>query len=230
MCTAPDHPRFICFRKKSQKSRRQKFSRQSGFLLLDLVIAMGVLIFITVSMYQIIYAGIEATKEIEGRKVRYQELQGLAETLRKAFRTIPNDARIQTSVNDSASGAALFEIRITEAPTTLAIGHQEVFYGTKVLAQRPQLGGLFNLSFFTEETLEGNPNPILTPELPLVTDIQRVEWLFYDDSTGNWERSWESTATRPRLIRMAILQYGEAAPFEAIFHLPSLSNTQGGAP
>lgn len=201
--------------------------RERGFLLIEVVLAMAVLVLVTVGLYQVMQATIMAGEEVRAAKKRSQEINGLVELVRRTVGGIPGEAAVTSSARESGAGGFAPALTFTDAPLALTFGAANAHYGPKSIVLVPQIGGLQSVAVEYEEdpdsrraTRVGAP-----PTLVLMRDVRGIEWTFYDMRSRSWVEKWEQTTERPRLIRLRMSLPGYDEPYVATFHVP-----QGGPP
>ncbi len=196
--------------------------KRGGFLLIELVLALAVLVLVSLGVYKIIQATLESASEIRRNHRTTQEIQGMIELTRRAMRNLPGNAEITNRT--TADGGRYFpELVLDKAPAAFALGPAALHYGPQVLAIRPQIGGLFQFVLIFEPELSATGEPVDdTPSrsLRLLGDVRSLEWRFFDPRTSRWVEKWEETTARPRLVRMLLGIAGHENPFVATFALP----------
>jgi len=204
----------------------------AGFLLIEVVLGMIILVLVTVGMYRIMSAALETAAEVRETKSRQAEINAFVDLMRRTMRTLPNRATVLSRVN-SGGQQPFVELVIQDAPGVFAFGPASYFYGIKTLGPRPQLGGLLTmtLGFEAEEPEDAffNVPAEVPPPVHLLRDVRRIEWLFFDEAGQRWIEAWEAEGTRPRLIQMNLTIAGDPAPTSAVFWLPPMGEMPSAA-
>lgn len=194
---------------------------RGGFLLIEVVMAMAILVVVTVGLYQVMRASITAAEEIRRSKQRSEQLAGLVELVRRSMDALPKEATITSSVREGAGGMSQ-ALTVADAPVAFAFGRGGAHYGPKSLILVPQVGGLFSLAVEYEPDPEARRQSIEKPQvLVLLGDVRGIEWMFYDERLASWIEKWENPSMRPGLLRMNLSLPGEEAPYTATFRIPA---------
>ncbi len=205
---------------------RAESARGGGFLLIEVVLAMSILVLAVVGVYKIMQAALETTSEVRRAHLRDQEVNGVVNLLRKTLRSLPGDASVTTRASQEA---VTLELVVDKSPSAFALGPQSFHFGSQVLSVRQQVGGLLNLTLLFEPELGALGEPVVTkdplpPPLPLISDLRGVEWRFYDERTARWVEQWNEPSVRPRLIQFTMGVAGRPLPVVAVFEVPPVSS------
>lgn len=195
---------------------------RSGFMLIEVVLAMSILVLVTVGLYQIMQSSISAASEIRDSKVEQQQMNGFVELCRRTIGTLPNEAHIVSAVREQEGQFAPL-LTIDNSPMAFSFGQRSAYYGPKSLVLIPQIGGLHSVAIeygedIDEERIQRTMDP--PPPLVLLEDVRGMEWQFYDERSDSWMEKWEDPETRPRLVRMNLFLPGIEEPVSAVYKVP----------
>jgi hypothetical protein len=98
-------------------------------------------------------------------------------------------------------------------------------FGTVVIASRPQPDGRLALSVLEESgnALESYVDSGIERKsdwVPLVNDVDRLTWRFYDARAGKWSSDWPDTAVKPNLVEINIKLAGRNHLERGVFRWP----------
>ncbi len=206
---------------------RYRDHARSGFLLIEVVLAMSVMILVVIAVYQIMQVSIMAGEEVRQSKKRSQEINGLVELIRRELGGLPNEATVTSSVREGGATGFAQELIFTDDPLAFSFGATSAHYGPKSIILVPQVGGLNSIAVEYNEDPESRNRPPAGSEPPvliLMRDIFKLEWLFYDQRSASWVEKWEQPNLRPKLVRMALTMPGATEEYIATFKVP-----EGGA-
>lgn len=197
-------------------------ARGGGFLLIEVVLAMSILVLVTVGLYQVMRASLTAAEEIRRSKLRAEQVAGLVELMRRSIEFMPNEATLTSEVREGTNGYSQV-LTLAHSPMAFAFGRSSVHYGPKSIIAIPQVGGLSSLAIEYGVDPETRNQPAAgekPPVLVLLVDVRKVEWLFYDERSTSWVEKWEDSSQRPALIRLTLSLPGEEIAYSATFRVP----------
>ena len=191
-----------------------------GFLLLEVLLALAIFSIVVVMIFQIVQTTLRVASDINFLERQQQKVDGICELLRRNIVTMPQTALFQTRKNGNA-----FELIFRDAPfgfSWLGTGAQ---YGTVVIASRPRADGRIDLSVLQEP--EDASKKIVDTQaewkgswLPLLTDIDKISWRFFDSQSGKWSTEWPDTGLKPSLIEITLKLAGRPHLERGVFRWP----------
>ena len=133
----------------AQRLQKAKWASQrvqtSGYLLLEVLLAVAVLSISVVMIFRIIQTTLKATADINFLQTQQRKVDGISQLLRRNFESMPQTCTFQTrSVNGS------LELIFRSAPFSFSWVTSEANFGTVVLARRSQPNGRLALSVLQE--------------------------------------------------------------------------------
>lgn len=179
---------------------RSRFS--SGFTLLEVIMAMGILAMLTGAVYSITMAATEASKATMDEQVSVRRVEAFLKVTRDAFLNLPREGSVQLRFSKSATGAPVPEIIFQEAAGLFGI--PSLGGGSLILAARPRADGSRTMSILRV------PKDLQGPELdrlkagndwiPLLPRVEKVKWSFF--ANGEWKEEWLPENGRPLAARL----------------------------
>ncbi len=131
--------------------RTSKKVDSSGYLLLEVLLALAILSMVVVMIFQIIQTTLKATADINYLQTQQRKVDGICELLRRNFYSMPRTCLFQTRNNNGS-----LELIFRYAPFSFSWVHAEANFGTVVIASRPQPDGRLALSVLQESGSASN--------------------------------------------------------------------------
>jgi type II secretory pathway component PulJ len=191
----------------------------SGYLLLEVLLALAVLSIVVGMVFQIIQTALKVTADIDFLQTQQRKVDGITELLRRNFDSMPQSCVFQTrKINGSV------ELIFRSAPFNFSWVRTGANFGTVVLASRPQSDGRLALSVLQESdnALEsyvdaGNEK---AEWFPLMNDVEELSWSFFDVVSGKWSPEWPNTAAKPKLVQLTFKLVGRKHTERCVFRWP----------
>jgi hypothetical protein len=203
-----------------EKGREANRARRSGYLLLEVLLALAVLSISVVMIFKIIQTTLKVTSDINFLQTQQRKVDGIYELLRRNFDSMPRTCTFQTrTVNGS------LELIFRSAPFNFSWATAGANFGTVVIGSRPQADGRLALS-----VLQEGPNALdsyvdsgrekKADWFPMMNDVERISWRFYDAAGGKWTSDWPDVATKPNLVELSFKLAGRDHTERCVFRWP----------
>ncbi len=121
-------------RNQKIETRKLRTVATSGYLLLEVLLALSILSIVVVMVFQIIQTTLRVTSEINFLQTQQRKVDGICELLRRNFVSMPQTCVFQTR-NQNGSMELLFRY----APFSFSWAKTGAKYGTVVIGSRPQV-------------------------------------------------------------------------------------------
>jgi type II secretory pathway component PulJ len=192
----------------------------SGYLLLEVLLALAILSIVVVMVFQIIQTTLRATSDINFFQTQQRKVDGICELLRRNFVSMPATCLFQTR-NHNGSTELIFRY----APFNFSWMKPGAEFGTIVIASRPQPDGRLALSVLEESgnALESYVDHGIERKsdwVSLISDLDQLTWRFYNSRTGKWSLDWPDTSTKPNLLEINIKLAGRNHMERGVFRWP----------
>jgi prepilin-type N-terminal cleavage/methylation domain-containing protein len=222
------------------KARRAAFSvPSSGFTLLEILIALSVFVLIIGGVFAISRGTLELSNDITQVQEQSNVRQNFIEFLRSSFRRLPAEAEIQMGKAKSGNGTA---ITVFNGGDAFSPGDPIAPDGSIELFSKESPGGDFTVGLRILDGDQTNAARTNTGRalskasgketvLPLVENIVRFDWEFFDATQNNWVKEWKDQQ-RPMFARVE-LALEDGQPSTYVFWIPPIlrnPNNGGGAP
>lgn len=224
---------------------RQHHSRHSGFTLLEVVIAMGILSVLVGMVFGIARTSLTLANTIVKSQAEEMEHQAFFELLHQRFSSLPGNTRFDLQVEDSGAHY-LSELTLQEVPLSFTWGGQELIAKAVQLTTIKRRSGYLDivLSYYEDEILEGSASdpdgPVGDPEpfaeIVLLEDVAYFEWRALDGRSMEWQYDWEIQGRLPLQLELVMAIGAQGEEIREIFWIPPKQNpevvmrqmTQGG--
>jgi type II secretion system protein J len=192
----------------------------SGYLLLEVLLALAILSIVVVMVFQIIQTTLRVTSDINFLQTQQRKVDGICELLRRNFVSMPATCLFQTRNRQGST-----ELVFRYAPFNFSWTKPGAKFGSVVIASRPQPDGRLALSVLEESgnALESYVDSGIERKadwVPLVNDVDRLTWRFYNARTGNWSSDWPDTGVKPNLVEINIKLAGRNHMERGVFRWP----------
>jgi type II secretory pathway component PulJ len=203
-----------------KKRRAREGVHSSGYLLLEVLLALAILSIVVVMIFQIIQTTLKVTSDINFLQTQQRKVDGITELLRRNFDSMPRTCMFQTrNINGS------LELIFRNAPFSFSWVNTGAIFGTVVVASRPQPDGRLALSVLQES---GNAldsyveagNKKKAEWFPLMNDVEHLSWRFFDEGSGKWSPDWPNSATKPNLVELTFKLGGRNHTERCVFRWP----------
>jgi hypothetical protein len=208
--------------------RRPVALSNAAFTLLEMLVALSAFVMLMGGIFAIAQGTMELGNDMGLAQDRSQIRQNFVEFLRRSFRNLPGDAEVRLSVQAKGSsyvptlnfvnGGSSFTPGVSLAPDTSV----ELFAD-----ERP--GGYLRVTLRVldqKQTQAVRSNQKVSYRrdqitLPLLDNVSRFEWRFFDTTTNRWENNWKQGERRPILAEMN-LQLDDGFETRAVFWIPPI--------
>ena len=197
-----------------------EFTRQSGFTILEVILAMAVLALLAGAIYAISMAAMQATHETLEEELTIRRLEGFLRITRDAFLNLPANGSVYL---DSSSGNSIPDLYFEKGSTLFGI--PSLGGGALILAARARPDGTRTFSVLRlPKDVQGSERDHLYEQgnwITLLPHVTKPHWSFFRN--GEWVDEWPQGAGRPQLVRLEMNLRALHAPIVATFYLPPTS-------
>jgi type II secretory pathway pseudopilin PulG len=201
--------------RRKPNAKRRALNANSGYLLLEVLLALVVLSIIAGLVFRIIQTTSRVTANVQFLQTQQEHSDGLYELLRKDIESRSINAVFQTKRTNED-----FQLIFEQAAFSFSWRPSELGFGTVVLEVRQEADGRFALSAteIPEPSVDDPdappPKPVVTP---LISGLERCDWRFFDPTSGQWRSDWTNTSVKPLLFECTFKLSGQPQPVRAVF-------------
>lgn len=198
-----------------------------AFTLFEMIIALSMFVLLISGIFSISQSTLELTDSISISQDRSLIRQNFIEFMRRSFRTLPGEAEVRLTVKQSggsyvptlniANGGSSFTPGSSLAPETSMDVYAEERPGGYLRVMLRVLDQKQTQAIRSNQTVRYTKDQIT---LPLLDNVSRFEWKFFDASTNRWENNWKQ-ARRPIMAEMN-LQLDDGFESRSVFWLPPI--------
>jgi type II secretion system protein J len=208
----------------AQRLQKTKWARvrvgTSGYLLLEVLLAVAVLSISVVMIFRIIQTTLKATADITFLQTQQRKVDGISQLLRRNFDSMPQTCTFQTR---SANGS--LELIFRSAPFNFSWVTTGANFGTVVIAGRKLANGRLALSVLQESgdalsSYVDGANEKKGEWFPLVDDVEQLSWRFFDGQAEKWTPDWPNPASKPSLVELTFKLAGRNHLERCVFRWP----------
>jgi prepilin-type N-terminal cleavage/methylation domain-containing protein len=215
------------FNSASQNSLMPRIRRGQGFTLLEMLVALSAFVFLMGGIFAIAQGTLELSNDIGLAQEKSQIRQNFIEFIRRSFRSLPGEAEVRLSVR-AKGGTYVPTLNFVNGGSSFTPGTSLPPDTSIDLYAEERPGGYLRvmvrvLDEKQTQALRSNQNVRYTRDqitMPLLDNVSRFEWRFFDASTNRWENNWKQ-GRRPLMAEMN-LQLDDGFETRAVFWLPPI--------
>lgn len=200
-------------------------SQRAGFTLLEMIVALSMFVLLIGGVYSIAQSTLELTDSISLAQDRTMIRQNFIEFMRRSFRTLPGEAEVRLSVKQKG-GTYVPTLNIVNGGSSFTPGSSLPPDTSVDIYAEERPGGYLRVAVRvldakqTQSIRSNQPVRYASDQtmVPLLDNVSRFEWRFFDASTNRWENNWRE-ARRPVLAEMN-LQLDDGFQSRSVFWLP----------
>lgn len=211
-------------------------SRRSGFTLLELVVAIGLMSIIIGMVFGIARTSLALGNRIVETQNEEMLHQAFIELLGQRFAALPGNARFDLQVQDSGSHY-LSDLTLQNVPLSFTWGGDERIAKAVQLSTVKRRSGYLDvvLRYYENEILEGSEATPGTSsslsekpfaEIVLLTDVAFLEWRVLDGRSMEWQFDWEIQGRMPLQVELTMAVGSQGEEIRQVFWLPAKQNPE----
>jgi prepilin-type N-terminal cleavage/methylation domain-containing protein len=205
--------------------RHSSFTRRA-FTLIEMVVALSIFVLLIGGIFAIANGTLELSSDLTYAQERALMRQNLIDFLRKSFRTLPGDASIELKVQ-SVGSTYMPSLAIYSGGTSFSPGPAISPEASIEVYTEERPGGYLRVGLRgldADQTLAARQGKSVkstdkTAELPLLDNVSRFEWRFYEPRSNQWMNYWKEQQGRPLFAELS-LALDDAQEVRAVFWIP----------
>ena len=210
-------------------------SRHSGFTLLELVIAVGLMAVIIGMVFATARTSLNLGNAFVQSQNEEMRQQAFFELLSQRFAALPGNTRFDLKVADSGAHY-LSDLTLQNVPLSFTWGGQDRIAKAVQISTVKRRSGFLDivLRFYENEILEGsastfgstitNKEPFA--EIVLLEDVAFFEWRVLDGSTLEWKYDWDLQGRLPLQIELTMAIGAKGEEMRQVFWVPPKQNPE----
>jgi prepilin-type N-terminal cleavage/methylation domain-containing protein len=209
-------------------------TRRSGFTLLELVIAIGLLAILVGMVFTTARTSLALGNSIVKTQNEEMLQQAFFELLSRRFSSLPGNTRFDLKVSDSGSHY-ISDLTLQNVPLSFTWGGQARIAKAVQLSTVKRRSGYIDvvLRYYENEILEdsassfkpqGDEEPFA--EIILLTDVAYFEWRALDGRSMEWQYDWEIQGRLPLQLELTMAIGAKGEEIRQIFWLPPKQNPE----
>jgi prepilin-type N-terminal cleavage/methylation domain-containing protein len=210
--------------------------RQSGFTLLELVMAMLLLTILIGMVFGIARSSLALGNTVVKSQNEEMLHQAFFELLGQRFSAMPGNARFDLQVQDS-SNQYLSDLTLQNVPLCFTWGGQPRIAKAVQLSTVRRRSGFLSiiLRYYENEILEGSDALTTSTsqldnkpfaEIELLNDVAYFEWRVLDGRTMEWQYDWTTQGRLPLQLELTIAFGAKGEEMRHIFWIPPKQNPE----
>ncbi len=215
---------------------RTHHHRKTGFTLLELVMAIGLMAIISGMVFGIARTSLALGNTIVATQNEEMEHQAFLDLLGHFFPALPGNARFELAVQDSGSHY-ITDMTFQNVPMAFTWGGEERIAKAIRLSTVKRRTGFLDivLSYYENEILEGSESQFgqssslsTQPfaEIILLTDVAYFEWRVLDGRSMEWQFDWDIQGRLPLQVELTMAIGAKGEEIRQIFWIPPKQNPE----
>jgi hypothetical protein len=210
-------------------------SRASGFTLLELVIAVGLMSIIVGMVFSTARSSLALGHAIVESQNEEMLHQSFFDLLSQRFTALPGNTRFDLQVSDSGSHY-LSDLTLQNVPLSFTWGGQaRIAKAVQISSVKKRSGYLdIVLRYYENEILEDSAAPASTSslneepfaEIVLLTDVAYFEWRVLDGRSMEWQYDWDLQGRLPLQVELVMAVGAKGEESRQIFWIPPKQNPE----
>lgn len=203
-------------------------THRSGFTLLELVIAIGLLAILVGMVFSTARTSLALGNTIVKTQNEEMLQQAFFELLSNRFSSLPGNTRFDLKVSDSGSHY-ISDLTLQNVPLSFTWGGQARIAKAVQLSTVKRRSGYIDvvLKYFESEILEdsassfkpqGDEKPFA--EIILLTDVAYFEWRALDGRSMEWQYDWDIQGRLPLQLELTMAIGAKGEEIRQIFWIP----------
>lgn len=210
---------------------------RGGFTLIEVIAAMALMSFVIGGVYGIANGAMELGRSMSENRIHETRITNFVTAWREYLENLPPETRITVGEKPSrkfGKGSLLVENGSVPFAWTQNVRLAEAveFKLERSLSNRNAMT-LHVLHLEQKERAAAADDYAVLADLPLLENLRRFEWQFYDAEEDEWVTLWEDRPAPPLYLRLTFGFITEARDYSYVFWISGgnrVNETPGGAP
>jgi prepilin-type N-terminal cleavage/methylation domain-containing protein len=209
--------------------------RNSGFTLLELVMAMAILSIIVGMVFSTARTSLALGNTIVQTQNEEMLHQAFFELLSQRFSSLPGNTRFNLAVEDSGSHY-ISDLTLQNVPMGFTWGGEDRIAKAVQISTVKRRSGYLDvvLRYYENEILEGSESTFGSSaldkkpfaEIVLLTDVAFFEWRVLDGRSMEWQFDWDIQGRLPLQVELTMAIGAQGEEIRQIFWVPPKQNPE----
>ena len=210
-------------------------TRNAGFTLLELVLAMGLMVILVGMVFGTARTSLALGNTIVETQNKEMLHQAFFELLNRRLTTLPGNTRFDLKVSDSGSHY-ISDLTLQNVPLSFTWGGQaRIAKAVQISTVKKRSGYLdIVLRYYEEEILENSAAPAQSSakakepfaEIVLLTDVAFFEWRVLDGRSMEWQYDWDQQGRTPLQVELTMAIGAKGEEIRQIFWIAPKANPE----
>jgi hypothetical protein len=195
--------------------------------MIEMIVALSIFVLLIGGIFAIANGTLELSSDLVYAQERALMRQNLIGFLRKSFRTLPGDSAIELR-NQNVGGTYLPTLTVYAGGTAFSPGPALPMEASLEVYSEQRPGGYLRIGLRgldAEQTqtarLGKGARVSKSAEIPLLDNVSRFEWRFFDPRANQWVNYWKEQQGRPMFAELS-LSLDDGQEVRAVFWIPPI--------
>ena len=195
-------------------------SRQRGFTLLEIIVAVAILATMAMAIYRFVQSNLTAIRMSSDAIAADARYDGLREVLMMQWQSLPAGKGALPGDTFKLNDRSRDEIRwICSAGPGLMTRYAAGDYLVSLRLQSEKNSNRYDLGFLRKPRNDSAVSDVNESWLPLIDDVNSLQIRYFDTRLNTWVERWTDAGTLPRLVKVTVGRGDSLTPWEAIIPL-----------
>jgi len=209
--------------------------RRSGFTLLEVVIAVGLMAIVIGMVFGIARSSLSLGNTIVKTQNEEMEHQAFFDFMGQQFSALPGNTRFDLKV-ENAGVLYLTDLTLQNVPLSFTWGGEERIAKAVQFSTVKRRSGFLDivLRYYENEILEGSASSFKSSavdnkpfaEIVLLEDVAYFEWRVLDGRTMEWQYDWDIQGRLPLQLELTMAIGAKGEEIRQVFWLPPKQNPE----
>ena len=205
-------------RRTTQSPDKLRSFRSNGFTLLEVIMAMGLIMFLIGGVYGIADGTLKLSTSMSRSRIRESRLTNFTNQWRACLENLPPGTKLTAKNKDDKNEGS--RLLLENCGTPFAWSRAALAAAAVEFAVARDGGGHASLMVrhlkHPERATTGDEYYTIA-ELPLLEDIRTCTWDFFDPTIKEWTAKWDDPSRLPLFMRMRWSFIEDATEHESVF-------------
>ncbi len=192
--------------------------RNSGFSLLEVIAAMGLIMFLVGGVYGIADGTLKLSTSMSRARISEARLTNFTNQWRSCLENLPPGTKLTANSKSGKSGESRLLLENCGAPFAWSRNALAAAAVEFAVARNDSGNSRLMVRHLKRPERATTGDEYYTiAELPLLEDIRTCTWDFFDPSTKEWTSKWDDPSRLPLFLRMRWSLSDDTAVHESVF-------------